>query len=119
MRIVRVEVERFMGLRRVALEVDPSLQLVAGPNNSGKTTLLRALEFFSNPAEVSLGRIKPQNTYYSKEGPRALTKVRLYFGKLTPQEEKLFQKTILKQSWPTSITFPHRRQSNFPIAIGS
>ena len=49
MRIVRVEIERFMGLRRVTLELNPALQVVAGPNNAGKTTLFRALEFFFAP----------------------------------------------------------------------
>lgn len=98
MRIVRVEIERFMGLRRVSLALNPHLQLIAGPNNSGKTTLFRALEFFFAPELFEAARVQPQNDYFREEGPRALTRVRLYFGSLTQTERTTFSDAVTQRS---------------------
>lgn len=94
MRIVRAEIERFMGLRRVTMDVSPTLQLIAGPNNSGKTTFLRALEFFFDPEGADAARIRPQNEYFRHEGARALTRVRLHFGGLTETEQQDFHEAV-------------------------
>lgn len=98
MRILRLEIERFMGLRRVNLDVNPSLQLIAGPNNAGKTTLFRALEFFFNPDGFSIEDVKPQNSYYSREGRRALTRVRIYVGEFSQEDRDSISDAILRRS---------------------
>lgn len=98
MRIVGLEIERFMGLRRLVIDVRPRLQLIAGPNNSGKTTIFRALEFFFNPDGYQIERIRPQNDYYRAEGRRALTRVRVYFGELTDDDADTFDDAITARS---------------------
>src|SRR5204862_342328 len=97
-RIVRIEIERFMGLRRVDVALNPALQIIAGPNNAGKTTIFRALEFFFAPETFDYSAIKPQNIYFGDEGPRALTRVRVTFGQLTDAEFVEFGASVRTRS---------------------
>lgn len=43
MYVDRADVERLLGFERLSVEVDPQLQLIASPNNAGKSSLLRVL----------------------------------------------------------------------------
>lgn len=45
MRVVSLDIVGFRNLRRVSLACAPSLNLLIGPNASGKTSLLEALYF--------------------------------------------------------------------------
>ena len=56
--IDRIDVERLLGFERLSVEVDPQLQLIAGPNNAGKSSLLRLLEmFFADPSSADLQQL--------------------------------------------------------------
>ncbi|MBM9460838.1 AAA family ATPase [Nocardioides sp. zg-536] len=91
MRVMRVDFERLLGFKDVSIELDPELQLIAGPNNAGKSTLVRLLEaFFSDPDDVTMLDLKPLNAYYANEGPRALSRITIHFGRLTEEEEEAF-----------------------------
>ena len=79
--IDRVDVERLLGFEKLSIEVDPQLQLIAGPNNAGKSSLLRVLEtFFANPDGADLLRLKPLHEYYVLGGPRMLSSITVHFG---------------------------------------
>lgn len=102
--MVKVECQRLLGFRDVSIEVDPDLQLIAGPNNAGKSTLVRLLElFFSDPSTDQLLAHKPLNDYYATDGARSLSRVTLHFGELSNEEESAFQ-TILRQDRTFSIS---------------
>jgi len=59
-RISRVEIENCLCFKRLALPVDASLQLLAGPNNAGKSSLVRLLEtFFSDPDGEQVLPLRP------------------------------------------------------------
>jgi predicted ATP-dependent endonuclease of OLD family len=89
-RVEKVEIERFFGLRKLSVELHPELQLVAGANNAGKTSLLRAFEFFVEPRQFAPAQYKPRNAYYGEEGTRSLTRVKIHFGSLTQSEHRAF-----------------------------
>lgn len=79
------------GFEKLSIEVDPQLQLIAGPNNAGKSSLLRVLEtFFANPTGSDLLRLKPLHEYYLQGGPRMLSSITVHFGGLTDPEQELF-----------------------------
>lgn len=87
MYIKRVEVQRLLGFKSLELDVDPSLQLIAGPNNAGKSSLVRVLEtFFSDPTPDDIQRLKPLNDYYVDGGPRMLSSIKVHFGGMTTEE---------------------------------
>lgn len=91
MRLSRVEVERFLGFRHVTMDLDTNLQLVAGPNNAGKSSLIRLIEtFFSDPSGDALRAMLPLNTYYSALGSRTLSTIRLWFSDLSTEEKTAF-----------------------------
>ena len=95
MRICRVDVERFLGFKSLSLEVDRDLQLVAGPNNAGKSSLIRLLElFFSAPSPDELTAILPLHEYYSALGPRTLSSVQVWFTDLSAEESKVFERSF-------------------------
>lgn len=93
--MVKVEFERVLGFRDVSIDVDPQLQLVAGPNNAGKSTMVRLLEaFFSAPTEDAVLELKPLNAYYANEGARALSRITVHFGHLTADEQGAFARIL-------------------------
>lgn len=51
MEVVRIEVSNFRLLKSFSLDLESNLSLVLGKNNSGKTSLLSALEKFINSSE--------------------------------------------------------------------
>lgn len=95
--IDRVDVERFLGFERLTVEVDPELQLIAGPNNAGKSSLLRVLEtFFADPSSEDLQRMKPLHDYYIKGGPRMMSSIQVQFGGLTDAEADAFADAVVR-----------------------
>lgn len=95
--IDRVDVERFLGFERLSIEVDPQLQLIAGPNNAGKSSLLRVLEaFFSDPGTEELQRLKPLHDYYVHGGRRMLSSIQVQFGGLTEAEADFFSDAVVR-----------------------
>lgn len=97
MHIDRVDVERLLGFERLSVEVDPELQLIAGPNNAGKSSLLRVLEtFFSDPTSADLQKLKPLHDYYVKGGPRMMSSIQVQFGGLTEAEAEAFSDALVE-----------------------
>lgn len=95
MHIDRVSVVNILGFRKLSVVVDPELQLIAGPNNAGKSSMLRVLEsFFSDPTGEHLRQMKPLHDYYSKSGPRTLSSIQVKFSGLSPEESDLFSDAI-------------------------
>ncbi|ANB00798.1 hypothetical protein BB28_04690 [Mycobacteroides chelonae CCUG 47445] len=94
-----MDVERFLGFERLSIEVDPQLQLIAGPNNAGKSSLLRVLEaFFADPSRADLQRLKPLHDYYIQGGPRMMSSIQVQFAGLTPEEVEAFSDTVVRRS---------------------
>ncbi len=87
MHIEHVQIKSLLGFKSLSFDVDPSLQLIAGPNNAGKSSLVNVLEtFFSNPTAEDFERMKPLNDYYVNGGPRMLSSIKVHFGGLTQAE---------------------------------
>ncbi|BBE23462.1 hypothetical protein MN0502_23450 [Arthrobacter sp. MN05-02] len=87
MHIEQVHIKRLLGFEALSLDVDPDLQLIAGPNNAGKSSFIRVLEtFFSDPTADDFRRLKPLNAYYVDGGPRMLSGIKVHFGGLTKAE---------------------------------
>jgi len=117
MRICRVEIERFRGIRELSFTVPSSLQLIAGANNAGKSTVMAALDFFfkGDYTNLDLELIQPKNSYYSKESPRALTKIKIEFTDLTIPEKRDFKDAISprKKSFWCQIKISRKGEISF------
>jgi energy-coupling factor transporter ATP-binding protein EcfA2 len=97
MYIDRVDVERLLGFERLSVEVDPELQLIAGPNNAGKSSFLRVLEtFFADPTGADFQRLKPLHEYYVQGGPRMMSSIQVQFGGLTNAEAEQYSDSTLR-----------------------
>lgn len=87
MRVARVELDHFLCFRRLVLPIEQSLQILAGPNNAGKSSFVRALEaFFADPDGDELMRLQPAHEYFAQAGPRILSAITLWFDALSPEE---------------------------------
>lgn len=87
MHIQQVYIKSLLGFKALSLDMDPSLQLIAGPNNAGKSSFIRVLEaFFSDPTANDFKHLKPLNDYYVDGGPRMLSSIKIHFGGLTQAE---------------------------------
>lgn len=105
MYIDRVDVERFLGFERLSIEIDPQLQLIAGPNNAGKSSLLRVLEtFFADPGRDDLQRLKPLHEYYVHGGPRMMSSVQVQFAGLDQDEAEYFADAVTKGVFAVKIS---------------
>lgn len=94
-----------MGFEKLTLEIDPQLQLIAGPNNAGKSSLLRVLEtFFSDPAKEDLQRLKPLHDYYTHGGPRMMSSVQVQFSGLTDDEAEFFADGVTRGAFWVKIS---------------
>lgn len=92
MRITKVEIKRFLGTKSLSIDVDRAVQVIAGPNNSGKTTFLKAVElFFSGKDSHDPKSFAPKNDYYEEEGNRSKTYVKVVFCDLSKTEVASFK----------------------------
>lgn len=99
MKIKEIMIEHFRGIKKARWKVDQNLSILAGPNNSGKTTMLKAIDlFFSDPkGPLHLGMFAPRLSYYSSGGSRMLTKIRIFFDNLSEAQVTEFKTTFLKK----------------------
>ncbi|HTZ06514.1 MAG TPA: AAA family ATPase, partial [Gaiellaceae bacterium] len=87
MRIRRIQITHLLCFRQLDLPLQSPLQVVAGPNNAGKSSLVRILEvFFSDPSDGDLMPLFPVNDYYREMGTRTLSTIRVTFSDLTSEE---------------------------------
>lgn len=95
MHIEQIHIKRLLGFEALSLDVDPALQLIAGPNNAGKSSFIRVLEaFFSDPTADDFSLLKPLNDYYVGGGPRMLSSIKIHFGGLTRAEADELDDTL-------------------------
>lgn len=116
MRLSKIELERFLGIRELKLVINSNSQIIAGPNNSGKTTILKALElFFSIDGKPAPDLYQPRNDYYQDESPRALTRIKLFFSHLSSDESRQFEAAIQpqKKSFWVELKISRRGQVSF------
>ncbi|WP_317231721.1 ATP-dependent nuclease [Clavibacter capsici] len=102
MRISHVDVNYLLGFQNVHIDIDSNLQLIAGPNNAGKSTLVRLLEvFFSAPSGEDFSELRPLNDYYANLGPRTLSVIQVWFKDLSTDELIQFAPLLRKdgQIW--------------------
>jgi putative ATP-dependent endonuclease of OLD family len=91
MRLSRIDIERFLGFKKLEVDIDHALQLIAGPNNAGKSSLIRLIDvFFSDPKGDDLVGMLPLNDYYAALGPRTLSSIQLWFSDLSVEEKQAF-----------------------------
>lgn len=93
MRISRVDIKRFLGIQSLSIDVDKAFQIIAGPNNSGKTTFLKALKLFfcGLNGNIDAHMFAPKNEYYVDEGNRSKTNIKITFSDLSKHEFELFK----------------------------
>ena len=98
MHIEQIHIERLLGFKTLLLDVDPSLQLIAGPNNAGKSSFIQVLEtFFTDPSADDFAQLKPLNDYYVDGGPRMLSGIQVHFGGLTQEEVEEVGDTLTRE----------------------
>lgn len=87
MRIDKVELDNALCFRHLSLPLDHNFQLVAGPNNAGKSSLVRLIElFFTDPTGDEMLAVKPANSYYPASGARTLISIKLWFADLSTED---------------------------------
>lgn len=87
MRVSQVDIDKFLCFKHLTLPVDRSLQMLAGPNNAGKSSFIRLVEaFFANPDSNALGALLPRNDYYAEAGSRTMSEVKIWFDHLNEEE---------------------------------
>ncbi|MFV8250483.1 ATP-dependent nuclease [Bdellovibrio bacteriovorus] len=91
MKVSRVVIEHFRGVKKAEWNVDSKMNILAGPNNSGKTTILKAIELFFSieTPDLKISEFAPRLDYY-QGGRRTLSKIRVTFNSLTDAEKAEF-----------------------------
>jgi len=89
MRIETLKIHNFRSIRDLETQC-PSLMVLLGPNNHGKSNILAALEFFLTPGrKVERSDLFDFDTRTDDE-----IWIEVSFGELTAQEEKTFKKYV-------------------------
>lgn len=78
MKIVKVEILNFKGIKNFKADFSGDILAIAGPNNSGKSTILNAIRvFFSFDEFVDVEFVRPKSSIYERENYK--TKVIISF----------------------------------------
>lgn len=97
-RLHRMEIDNFLCFRQLDLTLDSKLQVLAGPNNAGKSSAVRLLEAFLTGADSdTLCGLQPRFDWYAKAGGRLLSSIKLWFGDLSAEEETTFATTLRRR----------------------
>ncbi len=68
MNICKIQIEKYLGIKSLSLSIDSDFQVIAGPNNACKSTVLMAINTFFSGFEIHKKEsYAPQNSYYTKE----------------------------------------------------
>jgi len=114
MRVARVEVKNLLGFRELDLAIDTSLQLVAGPNNAGKSSLVRLLDaFFSGERRTPLADMLPLHEYYRSAGPRTMSEIRVWFDELSAAEQSEFAPVLVRGAFWISLRCSRSGKESF------
>lgn len=133
MRITKLEITNFQGLRHAALDVSAPVLLVAGHNGAGKSSLLDAIAmaFNGQPRRVSLkkemdklvteGAKKGEAhvTFIDNGGDEQAAWVMLPTGKSAPLGESPFLPYVLDASLFASLDAKERRRVLFDLSGAS
>lgn len=90
MRIDEVHIHNYRSIRDLRFRVEPLMVLV-GPNNHGKSNILRAIEFHLTPS----AKPTPQDVFMARDNGDDELWVELCFRDLTDQERNTFKKYVL------------------------
>lgn len=113
-RVSRVEVKNLLGFKELDLAIDTSLQLIAGPNNAGKSSLVRLLvTFFAGDRRTPLVQMLPLQEYYRAAGPRTMSEVRVWFGDLTETELDEFGPILVRDKFWVALRCSRTGQESF------
>ncbi len=103
MKISKIHIEKFLGIKHLESTFNGKLQLIAGPNNACKSTVLKAINlFFTGNDRHEKSDYTPQNKYYESDHTRPTTKIRIHFKELTDREKTTFKNLWLpkkKEIW--------------------
>lgn len=133
MRITKIEITNFQGLRHAALDVSAPVLLVAGHNGAGKSSLLDAIAmaFNGQPRRVSLkkemdklvseGAKKGEAhvTFLDNGGDEQTAWVMLPTGKSAPLADSPFLPYVLDASLFASLDSKERRKVLFELSGAS
>lgn len=81
MKLLTLEIKNYRGIIDSEKIYVPDFLLLVGPNNSGKSTILRALDIFFNDADFDPISDYPIEEEAGKKGYRATTKFKLTFSR--------------------------------------
>ncbi|MDP3459412.1 MAG: AAA family ATPase [Hyphomonas sp.] len=88
MRIEKVRIENFGCIEAAEVKFDGYTAII-GPNNSGKSTILKAIDrFFANPAKVE------KSDFFRHDETRTIA-ITIQFGSLTPDERAEFGSAVI------------------------
>jgi putative ATP-dependent endonuclease of OLD family len=98
MKVSRVVIDNLLGFRHLDMRMHPNIQLIAGPNNAGKSSFVRLLEvFFSDPAGAEIVAMQPRFDWYAEAGPRTLSTVTVWFNDLDESDLESFASSYRKR----------------------
>lgn len=89
MRIRRVRIENFGCIKRAEIDFSESTALI-GQNNSGKSTILRAIDVFFTPAP------KIERRHYYKHQQDKVISIEITFNSITPAERLEFGSAVVE-----------------------
>lgn len=113
-RVCRVEVRNLLGFKELDLALDTSLQLIAGPNNAGKSSLVWLLQtFFGGDRRTPLADLLPLHEYYRVAGPRTMSEIRVWFEDLTAAELTEFGPILVRDKFWISLRCSRSGQESF------
>lgn len=99
MKLLRARISSFKSILETTLSVDSKITVLVGPNEGGKTNVLRALECFSPDKQFSEGLVCQFSEAYQERQP---PEVQLLFGEFSEDD-----RNVLIDAW-RKATYPGR-----------